>query len=78
MQMTWIVERQPEGGFLLWVEGTEPRIAARDLAQLKTQGHPNGIVDEIYDDVCRQLEHGDRATVKVPIFKFSQVDVIDV
>jgi hypothetical protein len=59
----------------MWIEGTEPRIAARDLADLKKQGYPNHIVDDVYDDVCRQLEKGDKATIDVPIpGKFYQVD----
>lgn len=70
----WYVERQADGGFLMWIEGTEPRIPARNLAELKRQGYPNHIVDEVYEDVCRQLEMGDKATIDVPIpGKFIQV-----
>jgi hypothetical protein len=71
----WFVERQArDGGFLMWVEGTEPRIAARNFAELEKQCRPNNIVDELFEDVCRQLENGDRATINVPILgKFRQV-----
>lgn len=62
----WHIERQSDGGFLMWIEGTEPRIAARNLADLEKQGYPNGIVDDLYADVCRQLEKGDKATIEVP------------
>ena len=73
MPVLWHVERQPDATFVMWIEGTEPRIAARNLDELKRQGYPNGIVDDLYEDVCQQLEKGDRATIEVPIFKFSQV-----
>jgi hypothetical protein len=63
---TWHVERQCDGSFLMWIEGTEPRIQARDLLNLKEQGYPNGIVDDLFEDVCRQLEKGDKATIEVP------------
>jgi len=72
MSVLWHIKRQPDRSFLMWVDGTEPRIAARDLSELKKQGYPNGIVDDLYEDVCRQLEKGDKATINVPIFKFSQ------
>lgn len=69
----WYVERQPDGGFVMWIEGTEPRILARNLAELEKQGYPNGVVGDLYDDVCRQLEKGDKATIEVQIFKFQQL-----
>lgn len=72
--VTWCVERQPDGSFLMWIPGTEPRISARNLLELETQGRPNHIVDEFYEDVCRQLSKGDVALVKVPVpGKFFQV-----
>lgn len=72
--VTWRVERESDGGFVMWIEGTEPRIRASNLAELERQGYPNHIVDELYEDVCRQLEKGDKATIKVPIpGKFYQV-----
>ena len=75
--VTWHVERQPDGGFLMWIEGTEPRIAARNFSELERQGYPNLIVDDLYEDVCRQLKEGDKATIKVPIPpRIYQVDVV--
>jgi len=73
MPVTWNVEREADGGFVMGIPDTEPRIRARDFLELKKQGYPNGIVDDLYEDVCRQLETGDKATVEVPIFKFRQV-----
>jgi hypothetical protein len=73
MPVTWNVEREADGGFVMWIPGTGPRIRARNFSELKKQGYPNGIADDLYEDVCRQLEKGDKATVAVPIFKFSQV-----
>jgi hypothetical protein len=48
------------------VEGKEP-IPARNFAQLETQCGLNNIGDDLDKDVCRQLEKGDRAVIKVPI-----------
>jgi hypothetical protein len=73
MPVTWNVERESDGGFVMWIPGTEPRIRARNFSELKKQCYPNCIVDDLYEEVCRQLENGDKATVKVPIFKFSQI-----
>lgn len=73
MSVTWNVERESDGGFVMWIPGTDPCIRASNLSELKTQGYPNGIVDDLYEDVCRQLEKGDKATVNVPIFKFQQI-----
>jgi hypothetical protein len=38
MSVTWNVEREADGGFVLWIPGTEPRIRARTLSELKRQG----------------------------------------
>jgi hypothetical protein len=73
MPVTWNVEREPDGSFVMWIPGTKPRIRARDFSDLKKQGYPNGIVDDLYEDVCRQLKTSDKAIIKVPIIKFSQV-----
>jgi hypothetical protein len=73
MPVQWCVERQPDETFLMWIEGTEPRITARNPEELKRQCYANSIVDDLYEDVCKQLEKGDRATIKVLIFKFAQI-----
>jgi hypothetical protein len=73
MSVTWNVERESDGGFVMGILGTEPRFQARDFLELKEQCYRHQIVDDLYEDVCKQLEKGDRATIKVPIFKFKQV-----
>lgn len=74
MSVTWNVERESDGGFVMWILGTEPRIRARNFSELKKQGYPNGIADDLYEYVCHQLANGDKATIKVPIpMKFYQL-----
>ena len=69
--ITWSVEKQPDGVFVVWPEGkTEPRFFVRNLAE-ELKRH--GIVDDLYEDVCRQLEKGDKATVDVPIVTIRQL-----
>ena len=59
----------------MWPEGNiEPHFFVRNRAELAEELKRHGIVDDLYEDVCRQLEKGDKATIKVPIpGKFYQV-----
>jgi len=62
--ITWAVEKQPDGVFVVWPDDhAEPRFFVRNLAE-ELKRH--GIVDDLYEDVCRQLKKGDKATVDVP------------
>jgi hypothetical protein len=71
---TWYFNEQLDGGFRMWIEQDPQRpLPARNQTELKEQCRANGIVDDLYEDVCRQLEKGGEAIVKVPIpGQFSQ------
>jgi hypothetical protein len=71
---TWYFKEQLDGGFRIWIEQDPQRpLPARNQTELKEQCRANGIVDDLYEDVCRQLEKGGEAIVKVPIpGQFSQ------
>lgn len=64
---TWYVEKQPEGGFLMWLEEDPERpLPARDLAELERQCRANSILDDSFADIRTQLETVGKATIKVP------------
>lgn len=74
--ITWNVEREPDGTFLMWMPGADARpLKAQNFAEIEVQGYPNHIVGQVLDSVYRQLKEGNKATVEVPIPpKFIQVD----
>jgi hypothetical protein len=67
MTRTWHFERQSDGSFLMWLEQDPQRpLPASDLTKLEDQCRANSIFDQYFDDICRQLQRTDKATVTVP------------
>jgi hypothetical protein len=62
----WNVVKQPEGGFLLWIDRDPSRpLPAGDLTELEIQCRDNSICDAHFDDIRPQLERTNKATITV-------------
>jgi len=69
--MWWNIQRRA-GGFDIWTD-EGPHIEAKSQHELERQLAANGVRDQWYDDILRQLALGATARVEVPrLGQFSQ------
>ena len=70
--MWWNILQENDQHFDIWSD-RGPHIPARSSEELERQLSRNGITDELYREVLRQLEATGTARVQVNLGKFSQM-----